>query len=122
MQFCFKSIHIQLCPFSTQLSMECILPINVTMTLMHKIYFDFEYSNIYQEFNISCSVKMSIRKVNWLACVLYFLFKTGTVHWLFVRSFEPRHEKTNVLHMRKTKTQISFAVSAKLISAFVFAT
>ena len=36
--------------------------------------------------------------------------------------FELRHEKTNILHMRKTKTQISFAVTAKLISAFVFAT
>ena len=32
------------------------------------------------------------------------------------------HEKTNNLHMRKTKTQISFAVTAKLISAFAFAT
>ena len=31
-------------------------------------------------------------------------------------------KKTNNLHMRKTKTQISFAVTAKLISAFVFAT
>ena len=31
-------------------------------------------------------------------------------------------EKTGFLHMRKTKTQISFAVTAKLISAFVFAT
>ena len=30
---------------------------------------------------------------------------------------EPRYEKTGFLHMRKTKTQISFAVSA-----FVFAT
>ena len=36
-------------------------------------------------------------------------------------SYEPRHEKTNILHMRKKKTQISFAVTAKLISAFVFA-
>ena len=35
---------------------------------------------------------------------------------------EPRHVKTNILHMRKTKTQISFAVTAKLISAFGFAT
>ena len=35
--------------------------------------------------------------------------------------FEPRHEKTGFLHMPKTKTQISFAVTAKLISAFVFA-
>ena len=37
-------------------------------------------------------------------------------------SFEPRREKTGFLHMRKTKMQISFAVTAKLISAFVFAT
>ena len=36
--------------------------------------------------------------------------------------FEPRREKTGFLHMRKTKTQISFAVTAKLIRAFVFAT
>ena len=35
---------------------------------------------------------------------------------------EPRHVKTGFLHMRKTKTQISFAIAAKLISAFVFAT
>ena len=35
---------------------------------------------------------------------------------------EPRHEKTGFLHVRKPKTQISFAVTAKLISAFVFAT
>ena len=39
--------------------------------------------------------------------------------------FKPRYEKTGFLHMRKhnfayakTKTQISFAVTAKLISAF----
>ena len=36
--------------------------------------------------------------------------------------FEPRHEENNILQMRKTKTQISFAVTVKLISAFVFAT
>ena len=36
--------------------------------------------------------------------------------------YEPRHEKTGFLHMQKTKTQISFAVTAKLISVFVFAT
>ena len=33
---------------------------------------------------------------------------------------KPTHEKTNSLHMRKTKTQISFAVT--LISTFVFPT
>ena len=39
-------------------------------------------------------------------------------------SIEPRHEKTGFLHNNyvKTKTQISFEVTAKLISAFVFAT
>ena len=36
--------------------------------------------------------------------------------------YEPGCEKTRFLHMRKTKTQISFAVTGKLISAFVFAT
>ena len=36
------------------------------------------------------------------------------------KSFEPRHEKT--FAYAKIKTQISFAVTAKLISAFVFAT
>ena len=37
--------------------------------------------------------------------------------------YEPRHGKTGFLHAyAKTKTQISFAVNAKLISAFVFAT
>ena len=35
--------------------------------------------------------------------------------------FEPRHEKTGFLPA-KTKAQISFTVTAKLISAFVFAT
>ena len=36
--------------------------------------------------------------------------------------FEPRHEKTGFLHYAKTKAQISCAVTAQLISAFVFAT
>ena len=35
---------------------------------------------------------------------------------------EPRYEKTGFLHMQKIKTQISFAVIVKLISAFVLAT
>ena len=34
---------------------------------------------------------------------------------------EPVHDKNNNLHRRKQKPQISFAVTAKLISAFVFA-
>ena len=36
--------------------------------------------------------------------------------------YEPRHEKTGFFAYAKTKTQISFMVTAKLISAFVFAT
>ena len=36
-------------------------------------------------------------------------------------TIEPRCEKTGFLLMRKTKTQISCAVTAQLISAFVFA-
>ena len=39
-----------------------------------------------------------------------------------VTIYEPRHEKNNKSAYAKTKTQISFAVTAKLISAFVFAT
>ena len=36
--------------------------------------------------------------------------------------YEPPHGKTNNLHRQKTKAQISFAVTVKLISAFVFTT
>ena len=39
-----------------------------------------------------------------------------------MKTFEPPHGKTNNLHRRKKKMQISFAETAKLISAFVFAT
>ena len=39
-----------------------------------------------------------------------------------VSLFEPPREKTNSLHGAKTKAQISFTVTAKLISVFVFAT
>ena len=35
---------------------------------------------------------------------------------------EPHREKTGISAYAKTKAQISFAVTAKLISAFVFAT
>ena len=35
---------------------------------------------------------------------------------------EPRCEKNRLFANAKTKTQVSFAVTAKLISAFVFAT
>ena len=39
-----------------------------------------------------------------------------------LKKIEPRHEKTQHFACAKTKTQISFAVTAKLISACVFAT
>ena len=35
---------------------------------------------------------------------------------------EQHHEKTSVLHMQKTKVQISYAITAQLISPFVFDT
>ena len=40
---------------------------------------------------------------------------------LYLSLYEPRHEKTNILLMRR-QTQISFPVAAKLTSDFVFAT
>ena len=50
--------------------------------------------------------------------------KKNRYHYNFVfqNLFEPRREKTGFFAHAKTKTQISFAVTAKLISAFVFAT
>ena len=39
-----------------------------------------------------------------------------------VIEYEPRYEKNRIFAYAKTKTQISFAVTAKLISIFVFAT
>ena len=68
-----------------------------------------------------------------LRCLLHisFNFKAGNLYTFLRKLFliastnlinEPRHEKTKVLYMGKTKMQISFAVTAKLISAFVFAT
>ena len=51
-------------------------------------------------------------KAEILTCIL--LLVVGVL-------FEPRRGKTNVFAYAKTKTQISFAVTANLISAFVFA-
>ena len=50
----------------------------------------------------------------------HFFSETGSTRGLTKRN-EPRREKTFFAYA-KTKTQISFAVTAKLISAFVFAT
>ena len=46
---------------------------------------------------------------------------TNKDHSLDFALFEPRHEKTGFLQYAETKTQISCAVTAQLISAFVFA-
>ena len=42
--------------------------------------------------------------------------------WLFNVYTQLHHEKTNILHWQKTKAEISFTVTAKQISAFVFTT
>ena len=49
--------------------------------------------------------------------LMSFIFKYGPHN---ICLHEPPHEKTNNLHYVKTKMQISFAVTAKLISAFAF--
>ena len=36
--------------------------------------------------------------------------------------FEPHHDKKRIFAYAKTRAQISFTVTAKLVSAFVFAT
>ena len=49
------------------------------------------------------------------------VFDLYTYYSLCIIPFEPRHEKTGFLPMRKQRRSIT-AVTAKLISAFVFAT
>ena len=58
-----------------------------------------------------------------LSGIINELFSKSIISELIVlqKEYEPRYEKTGFLHMRKTKTQISCAVTAQLISAFVFA-
>ena len=55
---------------------------------------------------------------------MFNLFSARYVVNVSYTTFEPPRGKTNNLHIiyAKTKTQINFAVTAKLISAFVFAT
>ena len=49
-------------------------------------------------------------------------FKMADMNAAYVKVNEPRHEKTGFFAYAKTKTQISFAVTVKLISVFAFAT
>ena len=58
--------------------------------------------------------------ISYPYCLLYPLNLKNEGYVFFLMSRVMR--KTRFLHMRKAKTQISFAVTAKLISAFVFAT
>ena len=49
----------------------------------------------------------------------YFVFVVSNLSFV---QYEPRSEKNRLFAYAKTNTQISFAVTAKLISVFVFAT
>ena len=55
-------------------------------------------------------MRLTIQSVIWKILQVYHQY------------FEPPCEKTNNLHRQKTKTQIRFTVTVKLISVFVFAT
>ena len=54
--------------------------------------------------------------------IIILLFNLSITNFIRVRVvlFEPRREKNRLFTYAKTKTQISFAVTTKLISAFVF--
>ena len=62
----------------------------------------------------------------WKFCtvksVIFLSFWQGMFSQKLSVISEPHHEKNRIFAWAKTKTQISFAVTAKLISAFVFAT
>ena len=57
-----------------------------------------------------------------LALQTMHVYKVFCVNLSLHIIYEPHHEKTGYFAYAKTKAQISFAVNAKLISAFVFAT
>ena len=67
------------------------------------------------------TINKSLNNGRFLCIIEEILFLNLKVPKKQQQKYEPRHEKTNILHMRKTKMQISFAVTAKLISAFNFA-
>ena len=57
----------------------------------------------------------------WAGPIVPLFYRNAECLHVFIKLLnEPRHEKTGH-RLRETKTQISFAVTAKLISAFVFA-
>ena len=58
-----------------------------------------------------------VKKHSYLQLYRYIIFQGNEIQHVC----EPRHEKTNILHIQK-QAQISFVVAAKLISAFVVTT
>ena len=51
---------------------------------------------------------------------IYLSEELGKLQYIRSLINEPRHDKNRLFGYAKTKTQISFAVTANLISAFVF--
>ena len=69
-------------------------------------------------------VKVSTMRAHFVSIgfkqIVFWILKTKSL--LLIILIERRHEKSRLFAYAKTMTQISFAVTAKLISAFVFAT
>ena len=75
--------------------------------------------------DLVCNYKNSrpyIHEPSEYAETLYFSIIKYSVGFKYATAVETRHEKTGYFAYAKTKSQISFTVTAKLISAFVFAT
>ena len=91
--------------FTSSCSQRCVLNA-ITTSVLWKIHCSFleKQQNIYRYM-----ARFRDQKIIVIQEYVYSLY-------------EPPREKTNNLHNVKTKTQISLAVTAKLISAFVFAT
>ena len=64
----------------------------------------------------NCVIALLAKNANTIIIHLYF------IHNKLLLLYGPRYEKTGFFAYAKIKTQISCAVIAQLISAFVFAT
>ena len=81
-------------------------------------FFHFQVANVFK----ACA-KLTCDSIAHLLQIYLCFESIGFICEVFpILTNEPRHEKTNILHKQKQKAQISFAVTVKLISAFVFAT
>ena len=81
---------------------------------------------LYDQLLFSSFIMLLIIKCFWLNMICFWLPSYNFyINYPFIILFtyrnEPRYEKTSFFAYAKTKTQISFAVTAMLISAFVFA-